>query len=155
VAIGHPDECWLWQKCRYGKMGYGKWTICDHGGHRQIDAHRIAFELVNGPISSGIVIRHSCDNPPCCNPAHLLAGSHTDNILDMYRKGRDRGRGTRGENHGSAKLTEAKVRLIRQLYVRGTNQHNTGNSTALAKRFGIHPLSISAIVNRKSWTHVQ
>lgn len=94
------DACWPWK----GKTveGYGYWA--GEG------AHRIAYRLKHGSISEGAVIRHECDNPPCCNPAHLKAGTHADNHYDCVKKGRH----ARGESHGLAKLTEREVRLIRE-----------------------------------------
>lgn len=50
-------------------------------------AHRVAYVLANAP-AAGRVIMHSCDNPACVNPAHLSAGSHSDNMQDMLSKGR-------------------------------------------------------------------
>ncbi len=51
-------------------------------------AHRVAYELVHGPIPNGLVLLHQCDNPACCNPAHLIAATQAENMQDMCRKGR-------------------------------------------------------------------
>jgi len=76
-------ECWIWMGSVMGR-GYGQayW----HG--HCIGAHRVAWELTNGPIPSGMCVCHMCDNPPCCNPAHLFLGSQKDNMQDGIRKGR-------------------------------------------------------------------
>jgi hypothetical protein len=44
--------------------------------------------LEHGPIAEGVVIRHSCDNRPCCEPLHLLSGTHADNVQDRVARGR-------------------------------------------------------------------
>lgn len=49
------------------------------------------WEHENGPIPVGMLACHHCDNPPCCNPAHVFIGTHKDNARDMARKGRARG----------------------------------------------------------------
>lgn len=64
--------------------GYG---LARHRGHNY-RVHRIAYEAANGPIPDGFHVCHSCDNPPCCNPAHLWLGTDLDNAMDKIRKGR-------------------------------------------------------------------
>lgn len=81
--IRRTDGCWLWQGFRNHK-GYGHFAI--HG--RDYKAHRVAFELATGRHPGRLLVCHSCDNPPCVNPAHLWLGTMSDNALDMHAKGR-------------------------------------------------------------------
>ena len=85
VKRGAPDECWEWQASRKPK-GYGQLFINYHSAH----AHRMAYQLTYGAIPDGMFVCHACDNPPCCNPAHLWLGTHRDNSADMVRKGRQK-----------------------------------------------------------------
>lgn len=70
--------------------GYG--TITNEVGQRprKILAHRAAWIAAHGPIPYGLFVCHHCDNPPCCNVAHLFLGTAEDNMQDMARKGRAR-----------------------------------------------------------------
>jgi len=78
------DQCWPWvAKARTG-IGYGAIHVSDYTTH----AHRVAWALRNGPIPDGLLIRHSCDNPVCCNPTHLVPGTQADNVRDMVERGR-------------------------------------------------------------------
>jgi hypothetical protein len=75
--------CWVWRTAaRHG--GYGQFQV----GRRPYRAHRISWEMANGPIPDGLVIRHDCDNPPCVNPDHLRPGTHADNMADQLARGR-------------------------------------------------------------------
>jgi len=75
--------CWEWQKFR-NIAGYG-WTSW-LGRNRPV--HRVMYELMNGPIDDKLVICHQCDNPPCCNPAHLWVGTEKQNMQDAAAKRR-------------------------------------------------------------------
>lgn len=78
------DECWVWRGGRYSR-GYGRFFLAGKSAR----AHRIAWQLANGEaVPAGMIVCHSCDNPPCVNPSHLWLGTGTDNYADMVQKGR-------------------------------------------------------------------
>ncbi|MEC5289398.1 MULTISPECIES: HNH endonuclease signature motif containing protein [unclassified Aurantimonas] len=85
---GPDGVCHEWQGHKI-KWGYGSFKVGD--GVKK--AHRIAYELAHGPVPTGMLVKHSCDNPPCCNPAHLSLGTHTGNMAEMIKRGRKRNRG--------------------------------------------------------------
>jgi hypothetical protein len=105
--------CWVWTASR-NEQGYG---CCGFNG-RTYTAHRLSYELARGPIPPGMHVLHRCDNPPCVNPEHLFVGDQSDNMRDMYGKGR--GANRQGELSGAAKLTESQVREIKQLIATAT-----------------------------------
>lgn len=76
--------CWEWTGSTGGRDGRG--TISIDG--KKYQAHRVVFELFNGEIADGMVVRHRCDNPICCNPTHLVIGTKSMNTLDMYERDR-------------------------------------------------------------------
>lgn len=82
---GPGGDCWEWQNHTIAS-GYGSLFV---GGKNTL-AHRFAYELASGSIPDGLFVCHRCDNRKCCNPAHLFLGTNSDNMLDMYRKGRHR-----------------------------------------------------------------
>jgi hypothetical protein len=84
LAIDPETGCRPWMGSR-NRKGYG---------HVNLYMHRLAWELVNGPVPSSLLVLHRCDNPPCCNPDHLFLGTHADNAADRTRKGRSRNRHT-------------------------------------------------------------
>ena len=85
VDVRGPDECWPWLAGTTEK-GYG--VFWPRKG-RPEGAHRVAWELSSTePIPDGLDVMHSCDNPPCCNPAHLKPGTSSENHWDASSKGR-------------------------------------------------------------------
>lgn len=75
-----PNGCWEWHGARNDR-GYGTVT-------KNVRAHRYAYELLGGPIPEGMCVCHTCDNPPCINPAHLFLGTIGENNRDRHAKGR-------------------------------------------------------------------
>lgn len=137
--VDTSGDCWVWTAERT-KDGYGRFAL--HGRSRR--AHRVAYLLCIGQIPDGLFVCHRCDNPPCCNPAHLFLGTDLDNVNDSITKGRH----TRGERTGSAKLCEADVIDIRYFYATGMS------ITRLAPLYGIAVRTARSIVARETWKHV-
>lgn len=128
--------CWLWtastNEYGYGKIGRGG------RGKGMAKAHRVSWELHNGPITSEQHVLHRCDTPPCVNPAHLFLGDRATNMRDMAVKGR----------HGGAKLSPELVRQIRVLRTVMSQQR-------VADLFNITRGTISHIETGRDWVHVQ
>ena len=131
-------ECWPWIGY-VNKRGYGRF------GGAKVLSHRAVWEMVNGPIPIGHVIRHTCDNKICCNPDHLLPGTHADNVADMC----SRGRNAMGEKNGRRKLSEEDVRKIRSMYI-----PRVVTRKKLSGLFGITESMIEKIVRRVYWKHL-
>lgn len=104
--------------------------------------HRIVFHQTQGYFPE--VVRHTCDNPRCINPAHLVGGTYADNSRDMV----ERKRSITGENHPDAKLTYAAVRWIRANYVKGSR---TLGSVALGRKYGVAHTKILSALKGDTW----
>jgi hypothetical protein len=157
---GGPEACWPWTGSRLKGSGYG---LIGEGGHRGrvLRANRVAYELANGPIPSGLEVRHACDNPPCVNPKHLVLGTHAQNMADMAKRGRSARWGkvrgeqhplrrnpelaARGERTAAAKLTEQSVREIRA---------SSESNMKLARKYGVNKRAIQFVRQGKTWRHV-
>jgi hypothetical protein len=107
--------------------------------------HRVAFAIANGPVPVGLNVCHRCDNPLCCNPGHLFAGTQAENIADKVAKQRQ----ARGEGHGMVKLATGDVLAIRAGHAAGETYE------ALGRRHHISTRQAFRIANRLSWKHVQ
>ena len=129
-----PNSCWPWTR-HIDSLGYGR-AVPRNKGHSPL-SHRHAWTFSNGKIPKGLHVLHSCDNPKCCNPAHLFLGTHQDNMKDRNKKRRF-----------FAVLTEEKVKAIRRQYASGITQ------STLAKQFRVSPSNISLICSRVNWSDV-
>lgn len=84
IKISAKSDCWEWTGTFSG-TGYGKIML----NGVLYSSHRLSYSLFFGEIKNGLYICHSCDNRKCVNPAHLWAGTQSDNLWDMSAKGRN------------------------------------------------------------------
>ena len=135
-----PDGCWPTTQARdtsgYGRIRFGQPTFA---------MHRLMYEFVHGPIPDDMLVCHTCDNPPCCNPAHLFVGSAYDNAMD--RESKKRLNHPRGETHAHSHLTNEDVLAIRARFPQESK-------VALSLEYRVSKSTIWRIVNRKVWTHI-
>lgn len=141
VDIRSADECWPW-KASLGSTGYGQYRS-DAGV--TVKAHRHAVGA--RPLQ---VVMHTCDNPPCCNPAHLQIGTVQDNVQDMVNKGRHLvpRRLPVGEANQRSKVSDADVVEMRHRASQGETYR------ALADHYGLVVTTVARIVSGRGWAHV-
>jgi hypothetical protein len=128
--VDKSGDCWVWTGGRYRK-GYGKFDALQY-------AHRVSWEIHNGPIPKGLYVLHKCDNPPCVRPDHLFLGTLADNNADMLTKGRY-----------NTKLSEDQVAEIKRML-------NTGlySQQEIADSFGVNQTLISFIKRGVVWSRI-
>lgn len=136
------DGCWLWTGSRAGswKGGqHGQFALY-HG--ENIYAHRLSYLLFNGPIPSGLVVRHTCDVGYCVRPSHLLIGTHKDNAHDAVERGR------LPKFRAYRKLSPEQVIAIRRERMRGTPVQ------MLADRYGVTKACVSQVTSLSRRKHL-
>ena len=132
VACGDAGDCWPFLGGKTGS-GYG-WFTTGGRDDLRLNAHIFAFWSAKGPVPAGLVVRHTCDNPPCCNPNHLVAGTHQENADD--RRFRGRAGALQRDAHPRAKLSRDDAEFVKRSPLKGT---------VLAARFGVSKSTISMI----------
>lgn len=156
VLPANSKGCRLWNG-RLDAWGYG--MIWRHG--KDVRAHRMAWEMANGPIPDGMLACHTCDTPNCCTVSHLFIGTNLDNSRDKIAKGR--GRWSSGPSHWTKKNrhlfqgeknhhaahTASSVLKIRAEYAKGSF-----SLSQLAKKYGCSKHNIWMIIKRKAWAHI-
>jgi hypothetical protein len=138
-----PDDCWPWTKAT-NEHGYGVMRPEGKSSGPTVKAHRVSLMLAGVDVE-GMLIRHSCDNPPCVNPAHLSVGTNADNAADMVSRERQ----ARGSRSGTSKLTESQVAEIRARAAAG-DLHRV-----LAGEYGVSRTLITRLANGHGWAHVR
>lgn len=119
---GFDSECWVWPKAK----AHGGYGIVRRDG-RNLRTHVVTYESVNGAVPDGLELDHLCRVPACCNPDHLEAVSHTENV----RRG------------GAAKITAEIARQIRA---------STESRASLAVRFGVSKRIIDNVRRGRTWS---
>lgn len=127
---GDREQCWPWTA---SLPSSGRPTFTLDG--KKIIAYRLVYELTTGDILGDRLARHKCDNEVCCNPYHIVPGSHEQNMDDMKTR----------QRHG---LPHNAVRAIRKSLAGGMTQ------AVVAELFGVSRETISAIATERVYAHV-
>ena len=145
AKVNRTGDCWLWFGAKSKPVdGYGLIVVVRRPRQVNVLAHRASWQMVNGPLTAGMLVCHSCDTPLCVRPSHLFVGTTADNLADMRAKAR----GNIGERHGRARLTESDIRTI----LRRAGQ---GESNAdIARDYLVRSNYINDVVERRAWRHV-
>lgn len=143
VATRDRSDCWEWP-FKSTTSGYARMSTRK--------ASHIALELDGRqrPKAPGDFALHSCDNRLCVNPSHLRWGTQEDNVGDAVSRGRHKMPGLKGSAKNQSSLIESDVVTIRNVADRKTR-----TQTQLAEEYGVGIATISRIVNRKMWKHVE
>lgn len=150
--VDKSGDCWLWQAAKTEK-GYGVFSLRG----RTYKAHRVAYELLVGPIPAGLCLCHNCpggDEPACCDPSHMFLGTKRENNADMVAKGRHVPGGTYGgayplgEAHHNAVLTETDVREMRSRSLGGDS------FSIIARDFGVGLTTAYKAIKGITWKGV-
>ena len=152
--IDPETDCWEWPGART-HFGYGLVRLPKS---HVVVVHRYVYGVMVAPVPDDLKVCHTCDNPPCCNPAHLFLGTQSDNMRDcsakdrLSRKYRDdhwtrkHGKGLhRGSQHHSALLTEVDIPAIRA---------DPRSCAKVGADYGVAGPTIDSIRSRRSWKHV-
>ena len=138
IELKDASGCWECVSHYKDAQGY---VIVPDENRKLHRLHRVVFALVKDKLDSTSLVRHSCDNPSCCNPNHLNKGTHQDNKNDCVEKDRH----ARGERNRHAKLTEEQVKEIK---------YGSMKTKDCVKKFGVTPVVIQCIRRGVSWKHI-
>jgi hypothetical protein len=130
--IRRSKGCWLWTG-GVSSTGYGLIRI----GAKRYKVHRLMYQVAQYDDPGKLLVRHTCDNRLCCNPQHLILGTHTDNINDMVTRGRHKC----GRIKGGVKVSIQDKEMIK------FHRQSGLSITALAARYGISRSYVDDIIH--------
>lgn len=110
VDVGLPDECWPTTYKTGCRSGHAYMKFSRIG--KAISVHRVAWMLTHGQIPDGLNVLHRCNNPKCCNPAHLYLGTLSDNAQDSIKAG----------TFNRVEFSEEDIKRIRTMLEEGYTQ---------------------------------
>ena len=138
AVLDKNTNCWLCNSHASNPNGYKRFTR----NNRPESVHRYVYKYFYDDPGPNIDVCHSCDTRACCNPYHLSAETHPENMRQMV----ERGRSTRGERHGQSKLTENDVIAILA--------DNVSKPKEIALRYGVSTENIRQIKRGELWKHI-
>lgn len=140
VDVKNDEECWEWKASLTIRGGYGQLT---NGRGKLVKAHRLSYEMHHGEVPKGLMVCHKCNNPKCCNPNHLYAGTPKDNWHDTINSGHDyKLPPIYPEDVHCAKINYKIADVIR---------YSEESCASLGKQYGISKTMVSRIKRGLSW----
>lgn len=134
---------------RVAADGYCTVTLTQGVKKRPYRVHLLIAETFLGERPPGADVRHGPGGKQDNRKVNLSYGTRAENEQDKKRDGTfNHGGSPRGEANQNARLTESDIRAIRRYYAQGMTQ------TAIAAEYPVSQATVSAIVNRKTWTHL-
>lgn len=137
VIVDRKSGCWLWIGSRHPR-GYGRFWARG----RNVYTHRYLYPLAKGPIPPGLELDHLCGNKHCCNPNHLEAVTHGENMRRAAQEGV-----WSGQRNGNAKRTDQQVLAIRIL------SHLDIPASDISSMLAVPERSVYYVLN-EGWNHV-
>jgi len=136
---GRLAKCWLWQGKIYRGYGY---VI-----HKResMKVSRLMYRLAYGEFDSTLEMRHKCDTPQCCNPDHLIPGTHSDNMKDMV----ERGRANRSNGNEHSKVDYSDLQIITAINCINELRYTIRDIERIS---GLGYLTICRILTKQHWS---
>jgi hypothetical protein len=128
------NKCWICTSHNCDSDGYPK----IRRNNKCLRLSRYIYTCEKGSISDNLVVMHTCDNPNCINPDHLVLGTVKDNNKDRDSKGRT----AKNERNGGAKLTPEQIEAIRK---------DSRSCREIAKDYPVHFSQIARIKSGRHW----
>ena len=111
AAGKEKDTCWIWNGS-YSHNGYGRWVGQVNGRSKAFVVHRASYAILVGDVPAGLIVRHTCDCPPCFNPEHLVVCTQLENMHDKAAKGR---------SMWSSTTSEQRIAMMKLAHKRSTD----------------------------------
>lgn len=150
------SKCWPWIGS-YSHNGYGRWVGNVNNKSKAFVVHRAAYAMFLGDVPAGLIVRHTCDCPPCFNPEHLVVCTQLENMHDKAAKGRSMWSNTTSEQRiAMMKLAHKRSTDSRGRAVIAPDGRTWPNSKAAADDLGMHRSKVYSMVRRKTdgWRYV-
>lgn len=138
VRIDERTGCWLWTGSHDGRQGYAKMSVDGKG----VRVTRWVFDLFNpGKLKKHHVVGHTCDNPPCVNPEHLVRYTHRQNMKDKAKKGR-------------VVVVKKFIDADTVSLIRFANQEVGISPRAIAREIGLKYTTVRSITEGRRWKSI-
>ena len=156
LAQSECDEkgCLVWTGSKngpYGSIGIKEKNYYVHRvSHWIHNEYETMEDIPTKKDDDILVVRHTCSNPLCFEPTHLILGTQSQNCYeDRIRAGTLK----RGENHCNASIKEEVAREIKfSKYDKNHEKYMT--QKARAEKYGVSEKIVASIDTGHTWAHI-